>query len=42
MNNPLEVLSPEQSDDLLTSLLVRFEQNMQRHAGLQWAEFSQL
>ena len=38
MNNPLEVLSPEQSDDLITSLLVRFEQNMQRHAGLQWAE----
>jgi len=30
-------LSPEQGEELLRALKVRFEQNMNRHKGLQWA-----
>jgi hypothetical protein len=32
-----EELSPEQRDDLLRVLKVRFEKNMNRHIGLEWA-----
>jgi hypothetical protein len=31
-------LSPEQRDDLLQALKARFEKNMARHQGLQWAK----
>jgi len=31
-------LSPEQSEDLLNTLKARFEKNMYRHAGLEWAK----
>ena len=31
-------LSPEQSEDLLKTLKVRFEKNMNRHKGLEWAK----
>jgi hypothetical protein len=31
-------LSPEQRDELLTALKARFEKNMNRHKGLEWAE----
>lgn len=34
---PVKELSPEQRDDLLTTLKMRFEKNMQRHPGLEWA-----
>jgi len=30
-------LSPEQREELLTALKVRFEKNMNRHKGLEWA-----
>jgi hypothetical protein len=29
-------LSPEQGEDLLKTLQVRFEKNMNRHKGLEW------
>ena len=32
-----KVLSPEQAGELLRALKVRFENNMQHHAGLEWA-----
>lgn len=35
--NPNKALSPEQSATLLTTLEARFEQNMNRHEGLDWA-----
>lgn len=31
-------LSPKQRDDLLKTLKARFEKNMQRHKGLEWAK----
>ena len=31
-------LSPEQREELLTTLKVRFEKNMNRHQGLEWAK----
>jgi hypothetical protein len=31
-------LSPEQREELLRALKARFEQNMNRHVGLEWAE----
>jgi len=31
-------LSPEQSEELLNTLKARFEKNMYRHAGLEWAK----
>jgi hypothetical protein len=31
-------LSPEQHEDLLRTLKVRFEKNMNRHKGLGWDE----
>src|ERR1700745_1348468 len=31
-------LSPEQSDELLTALTARFEKNVNRHKGLEWAK----
>ena len=31
-------ISPNQAEDLLKTLKVRFEQNMERHKGLEWAE----
>jgi len=31
-------LPPKQRDELLTALKVRFEKNMNRHKGLEWAE----
>jgi hypothetical protein len=31
-------LSPKQRDELLTALKARFEQNMNRHEGLEWAK----
>jgi len=35
MNTPL---SPEQREELLRRLKTRFEKNMSRHAGLEWAD----
>jgi hypothetical protein len=32
-----KVLSPKQREELLTALNARFEKNMKRHKGLQWA-----
>jgi hypothetical protein len=31
-------LSPEQREDLLRLLKTRFEENMDRHEGLEWAK----
>jgi len=33
-----KVLSPEQREDLIRALKVRFEKNMNRHNGLEWAK----
>ena len=33
-----KLLSPEQSEQLLRTLKVRFEKNMNRHRGLEWAK----
>lgn len=38
MTNSKRVLSPEQQEDLLSMLKVRFEKNMNRHEGLEWAK----
>ncbi len=35
--NPNKELSPEQREELLGTLAARFEQNMNRHKGLEWA-----
>ncbi|MBK8905167.1 MAG: DUF4256 domain-containing protein [Anaerolineaceae bacterium] len=37
-NDNQKELSPAQQDELLTALKDRFEQNMNRHAGLEWAK----
>ncbi len=36
-NTNKKELSPEQSDELLRALKARFEKNMNRHKGLEWA-----
>ena len=33
-----KVLSPEQREEILRILKARFEKNMNRHKGLEWAE----
>lgn len=38
MKNNKKTLSPEQGEELLNVLNVRFEKNMNRHKGRQWAE----
>jgi hypothetical protein len=37
MNNKKK-LSPKERDELLTTLKVRFEKNMNRHKGMEWAK----
>ncbi|MUT65683.1 DUF4256 domain-containing protein [Paenibacillus sp. NEAU-GSW1] len=37
MSNDKKVLSQEQREDLLRTLKARFEKNMNRHEGLEWA-----
>lgn len=37
MNNENKELSPEQRDEILGTLKARFEKNMNRHEGLEWA-----
>jgi hypothetical protein len=36
--NDKKELSPEQNEELIRTLKTRFEKNMQRHAGLEWAK----
>jgi hypothetical protein len=36
-NTDIKDLSPEQREELLTALQARFEKNMNRHKGLEWA-----
>src|ERR1700720_1596548 len=36
-NSNKKVLSPEQREELLRALKARFEKNMNRHKGLEWA-----
>lgn len=38
MNNNKKELSPEQREELLRALKARFEKNMNRHKGLEWAK----
>ncbi len=38
MNPPINELSPAENQDLLDTLKTRFEKNMNRHAGLDWAK----
>ena len=38
MNSNKRELSPEQREELLRALKARFEKNMNRHKGLEWAE----
>ncbi len=38
MNNTKKKLSPQDRDDFLTELKDRFEENMNRHKGLDWAK----
>ena len=38
MNSNKKKLSPEQREELLKALKARFEKNMNRHKGLEWAE----
>ena len=38
MNNTKKNLSPAQREELLSALKSRFEKNMNRHEGLEWAE----
>src|SRR5881409_2896803 len=37
-NSNTKKLSPEQREELLRALKVRFEKNMNRHKGLEWAK----
>ena len=37
MNSNKKVLSPQQREELLRTLKARFEKNMNRHKGLEWA-----
>jgi hypothetical protein len=38
INNNKKALSPEQREELLGALQARFEKNMNRHLGLEWAK----
>ena len=38
MNNNKKALSPDQREELLRALKARFEKNMNRHKGLEWAK----
>ena len=38
MKNGKKELSPEQREELLRALKARFEKNMNRHKGLEWAK----
>src|SRR3954466_7133741 len=38
MNNEKRMLSPEQHEEILRTLKARFEKNMNRHKGLEWAK----
>lgn len=38
MNHEKRMLSPEQHEEILRTLKVRFEKNMNRHQGLEWAK----
>src|ERR1700751_5754621 len=38
MKNNKKDLSPEQREELLTKLKARFEKNMNRHKGIEWAK----
>src|SRR6266567_5739104 len=38
INSNKKDLSPEQREDLLAALKARFEKNMNRHKGLEWAQ----
>ena len=38
INSNKKELSPEQREELLTALKARFEKNMNRHKGLEWAK----
>ena len=38
INSNKKELSPEQHEELLSALKVRFEKNMNRHQGLEWAK----
>jgi len=38
INGNIKELSPEQREELLRALKVRFEKNMNRHKGLEWAK----
>lgn len=38
MNNNKKELSPKQREELLSALKTRFEKNMKRHKGLEWAK----
>ena len=38
MNNEKRKLSPEQHEEILGTLKARFEKNMNRHKGLEWAK----
>jgi hypothetical protein len=38
LNSNKKELSPEQGEDLLKTLKARFENNLNRHAGLEWAK----
>ena len=38
MNNEKGMLSPEQREEILGTLKARFEKNMNRHQGLEWAK----
>jgi hypothetical protein len=38
MKNNKKELSPKQSDELLAALKARFEKNLSRHKGLDWAK----
>ena len=38
MNNNKKKLSPEQREELLKTLKARFEKNMDRHKGIEWAK----
>jgi hypothetical protein len=38
INSNKKELSPEQREELLRALKARFEKNMNRHKGLEWAQ----
>src|SRR4028118_75930 len=38
INSNKKELSPEQREELLSTLKARFEKNMNRHKGLEWAK----